>query len=877
MDELAASLRRERAISALLPLFFVSGATALIYQTLWGRQLHLVFGTSTFAIATVLSAFMAGLALGGFWMARHADTLDRPLLVYGWLEIVIGIYGVCFPFIIKAITPIYLNMWVVVQPTPVVFGLFQYLIVGTALLLPTVCMGATLPILARFATERMGAVGDRVGTLYSINTAGAVFGTWICGFVLLPNFGLWTTTIIAALANVLLGSIAWMLDIWSRGAENAPTEEDLGEQEFFPALIPVGVAIGLAGLASLIYEVAWFRVLGLMLGASVYAFSVMLLAFLVGIAIGGKAGGPLADRVLARFGQVGVIRCLAIIEIGVALLSWLLVFTFHELPFWYVWLFDLLDATSSPTALWAMSLLLAGVVMAPPAVLMGAAFPVAIRAVVGWKESLGGPVGNVYGANTLGAVVGAAVAGFLLLPTIGIQGTVLVGATVNLLAAVVLLVWRCQLRFGLAVAGGFFVLLLVMGFVRPKWDPMLLTAGMYKYVSSFSDHSREGIISYSKDKYKLLYYKEGLATVVTVAENHSSGNIWLANNGKVDASTTTDMPTQVLCTLLPMQFVEQPKDVLVIGLASGITAGAASLVDDIKRLDVVELEPATQEAARFFVDYNHNVLEDPRLNLITNDGRNHVLLSSPGTYDVIVSEPSNPWLTGVSNLFTKEFFEMGKTRLKDGGVWSQWVQLYGMGTRDLKSVLATFASTYDYVLVYATIADADLVLIGSDSPILPTLDNAASLAERWPRVKEQLKDVDAADPLQIVAMYQLGRDRIVEMVGDEPINTDDNMRIEYGAPGHLHDDTGNDNHDLFLANRQIPYEALEMDPFLLFDLAYVYEDRDDRARSIKTMVKAAELLPSEHPLHMEFLEVAGDWAKELLGIEKEEEEDKDGK
>ncbi|HHO50113.1 MAG TPA: hypothetical protein ENK18_04385, partial [Deltaproteobacteria bacterium] len=751
-------------------------------------------------------------------------------------------YAVAFPWIVAAITPLYLEAWRVLQPGPVLFGLIQFSLVGISLLVPTAAMGATLPLLARFATQRLGAAGDRIGTLYAVNTLGAVVGTAVCGFWLLPGAGRMTTTILAASANLILGLAAVGLSQWV-GSQAQEIEDDLPQSTpVVPSLAPVAIAIGLAGFSALVYEVAWTRLLGLMLGGSTYTFTVMLLAFLIGIAAGGKLGGPLADLLLLRHGTPGVLYAFAGIEVGIAALSYLMMYTYPELPFLYVWLFDRLGAGDAPTAVWWVSLLVAGVVMTPPAVLMGAHFPLAVRAVVGDEEHLGGPVGIVYGANTLGGVFGAFLAGFVLLPTLWVQGTIFVAAVGQLLAATLIVLWASRTHGQRWIQASPVVMLgLGLLFVaqRPPWDPMMMTAGMYHYVSHFEDHTRQGIEEYSRGLYELVFYDEGLSSVVTVAKNTESENMWLANNGKVDASTTTDMPTQVLCSLLPMQFVSDPQDVLVIGLASGITAGAVSLIPDVQRLDVVELEPAIEQASRFFGAYNHDILDDPRVTLIHNDGRNHVLLSEPHSYDVIVSEPSNPWISGVSNLFTQEFLQLGKTRLKPGGVWSQWVQMYGMGADDLRTLLKTFAEVYPYVIVYATIEDADLVLIGSDEPLQPSELSAAHLLG-WPRVAEQLSEVGIDDPLDLIALFQLDRDVMVELGEGVPLNTDDNMIIEYSAPLHLHLDTQDENMSLLLEHAIVPRAAVGFDPEALAQLARTYHDRGDVVRAVSTMAEAVK-------------------------------------
>jgi len=869
MDAFSAALRRERATRALLPLFFVSGATGLVYQTLWARQLHLVFGTSGFAIATVLAAFMAGLATGGFIMARRADRVARPLRTYALLELGIGLYALAFPSLLRLLTPLYLALAAGLGLRPLGFGLVQFALVAVALLLPTALMGATLPVLARFATDRLGAAGNRVGLLYGVNTAGAVGGTWLAGFFLLPAWGLWWTHVAAAVANLLLALAAAALDRWSEGAERAPVEDDLGATEgglTAPRAVwrMAVAATALAGFAALVYEVAWTRVLGLILGGSAYAFSVMLLAFLTGIATGGGWGGRVADRVLERRGASGVLLTLAVVEVGVAALSFALMFVFPELPYWYVWLFDSFGAKESSTLLWSASLLIAGLVMTPPAVLMGAAFPLAVRAVVRRVDALGGPVGTIYGANTTGSVLGAFLAGFVLLPGLGIQGTILVAVGLNLLAAALLVGGVHEGARRWRAAGGFALALAVAALlVRPPWDPMMMTAGLYKYVSSFGDHSREGIRAYTLRNYDLVFYEEGLSSVVTVVRNTKTGNLWLANNGKVDASSHKDMPTQLLLAAAPMQHTENLEDALVIGLASGVTAGAIALADEVERLDVFELEPAVGRAATLFAPYNFQVLDDPRVAIHYNDGRNQLLLTPEHSYDLVVSEPPNPWISGVSNLFTREFFLLGKSRLRPGGVWGQWVQMYAMDRRDLGSMLATFASVFEYVLVYATPARNDLVVVGSDRPLDPGPASAGRIWSHWPALGEQLTTVGIDGVTDLVALFQLDREGALGFADGAPLNTDDNMRIEYSAPLNLHHSTADDNSGAMVPHRSIPLQAYADDPEGLAGLATAYRAREDWARAILAMREAARRVGEDDPRHAVWVGMMRGWEQEL--------------
>jgi spermidine synthase len=824
-------------MSPLPIVFFLSGATSLVYESVWGRELHLVFGTSQFAIATVLAAFMTGLALGGWVGGRLSARVQRPLRAYGVLEAVVGLYALAFPWILRAIEPIYLAFWHATDPGPIAFGAFQFVLLGAALLVPTACMGATLPLLVRHVAPRPEEAGARVGSLYAVNTAGAVFGVWMAGFWLLPELHVTLTTQVVATGNFLLCLLAFILD---RGpaAVSAPLRE---------ASAPIPRAVltvaALAGFSSLAMEVAWFRLLTLVLGASTYAFTVMLLAFLAGIALGGRIGGPLADRAGdARRVLLG----LAGLQAGVAMLSYGAMYLYGLLPVTFVKLYFLVEGVDS--LLWPTKCVLAFLVMAPPAVLMGATFPFLVRGVLALREGdAAGPVGGVYAANTLGSIAGAFGGGFVLLPALQVTGTVLLCSTVNLIAAAIAAGAAGERRRlatgGVAVAAA---VLLAWTF-PPPWNPMLMTSGVYKYVDNLDEPTMAEIRKRMIDRYELLYYKEGLSTVITVARNTKTGNVWLANNGKIDASTTTDMPTQVLVAHTAFLFTgDKARNAALIGLASGITLGAMTLHPELERIDVVELEPAMPTATRFFDEWNHHALDDPRVRVLGNDGRNQLLLTPPGTYDIIVAEPSNPWLTGVSNLFTREFFEMGKARLAPGGIWSQWVQMYGMDERDLQSIIRTFATVYPHVLVFSTIQDADLVMIGSDAPLPFDINTASALTAKNPAVQAELKSVGVEDGYDLLSHFLADRDVVLWRTSGVPLNTDDNLLVEYSAPHNLHKETSTANFRML--QRWIATPARELARRLprvedMQELALAYTDREDLVRAMIALTEAERREP----------------------------------
>ena len=760
----------------VVALFILSGATSLVYQSVWARQLHLVFGTSTFAISTVLAAFMGGLCAGGLLGAGLADSTRRPLRVYALLEAGIALFAMAFPWLLSTLKPLVSAGWSGGTEEPGSSGFWVGLVVSALLLAPTTAMGATLPLLARFAMTDPSRAGARLSLLYGVNTVGAVCGALVGGFVLLPALGITATTLVAVALNLGVAVLALVED---RRCEATV----LGEVAPMPVRgFLVVLAMALGGFASMVDEVAWTRVLVLVLGPSVYAFSVMLVTYLLGIAVGGAVGGGLADRAIRRWGYSGAAALFAVTEIGIGLSSLALLRVARELPYWYVWLFDGLQARTDPVWLFVLSMVLSGVVLVPPALGIGAAFPMATRLVMGSGTSIGWPVGVMYGAASFGGAVGAFCAGFVLLPALEVRGTLMVAAGVNGVAAMLVL-WGASQRLWAASA----MAVVALGVLAaPRWDPRIMTAGTYHYLTRFSDHSREGILDSVVGDYELLLYDEGLSSVVTVGRNRTTGNLWLANNGKIDASSQGDLPTQILVALLPMTHVA-PERVLVIGLASGITAGAASVFPTVKRLDIVEIEPGIEAAARLFGEHNHHVLDDPRTHLYLDDARHFVEMAPVGTWDIVVSEPSNPWISGVANLFTEDFLREGKERLTPGGVWAQWMQVYGLSPEDLRSLLATFAAVYPNVAVYSSNDLADILVLGSDVPLIPSLAGGrAILADE--AVGAEFRRARIHNEIELAGLFILDRDAVIGATHGVELNTDDNMRIEFSAPLRLHND-----------------------------------------------------------------------------------------
>ncbi len=838
------STLQRRDLTALIALFFlVSGATSLVYEVVWMRQLTLVFGATQLATATVLGAFMGGLALGAWAGGRWMDRSPNLLVTYGILEVVIGLYALIFPHLMDGAGGVYRVFYRWAEPS---FGLgsaFNGALMLLILMLPAACMGATLPALARFVTEQVDRAGHQVGRLYAINTTGAVLGTWAGGFVLLPWLGVSMTIAVTAAANMVLGAVAIGLGLRVEHGLAAPRPEPApadGRTRHFAA---VAAALGLSGLCAMVYEVAWSRFLTLVIGNSVYAFTLMLMAFLIGIA----GGAALGAQVVRRW-RVEPLPAAAACLVGTAATAFAVHHLFSVLPYWFVSLYALVRDQDS--MVFVVQLGIACLVMMGPTLLMGAMFPVAVSTAVRDPGRLASDVGRLYTSNTVGGIVGSLLAGFVLIPRLGILLTLILTILAGLVGAVGLLIrWRAPVaRRGLAIAGVFGLALLAW-FVRPEWDPLLMSSGMYKYVSDLEEYSREGVRNYAVSDYELLYYKEGVTSTVTVAHATGDDNIWLANNGKIDASTTVDLPTQVLLGHFGFVFAEAPQRVLVVGLASGISAGSAALHED-PVVEVLEIEPAVVEGSHFFDHVNNRPLERANVRSYVNDARNHLFLADE-PYDIVVNQPSNPWISGVSNLYTLEYFELCRERMTPDGVFVQWMQLYGMGREDLRCILKTLRHVFPHVILFSSIEEADIVMVASGEPLVFDLERIEGILAT-PEITADLARVGIHTPEDWLTYYLMDDIDIADLEGDGPLNTDDNMRIEFSAPRFLHYVTELDNFQLLLEGTSGPWrktEPLFDDPTAkaaFYDrMGQAYFRRKQMDRAALAYLRAVKLAPGE--------------------------------
>ncbi len=815
----------------VLACFFLSGASGLVFEEVWTRELTLVFGSTTLALSTVLSVFMGGLALGSRLGGRIADRLKDRLRAYALAEAGVGLYALAVPWVLGWYPSLNHALYRLFGDHAFGLSLGRFVAAALLLLIPTTLMGATLPILSRHFVrpgETRSAIGATVGSLYALNTFGAVVGTFVGGFILLPGPGVLATNYTAAATNLTLAALVMLV---RRRANRPPAEGALVDLPSEPEPDPfvaserqrtlalVGFAI--SGAVAMVYQVLWTRSLAIVLGSSVYSFTLILLAFLVGL--GG--GAALVSRWTRRSSRP--MEWLAAVHFGIAAAIAFSYVVMDKLPAAFLAL--LRGESFSVDGILFSQFLLAAAAVLPATLFMGGVLPLTVRIYTSGADRVGRDVGTAYSINTLGAIVGSFAAGFVVLPLLGLQRGMGLGALITVaLSAAFLFLARPSPRRAL-VALALPLVAVAVTLALPRWSLAHFSAGLFR-VSIAKD-----IIETNRWSIPTLeYYHDGIATTVSV--ERWGKTVALKNNGKVDASNGDDMATQIMVGLMPFLFHDQaldhPPKAAVIGYGSGVTIGAVTQFP-IAHADVVELEPAVVYAGnRFFGEYNHHPENDPRVRIIIGDGRNFLTQKSD-KYDVIVSEPSNPWITGVSNLFTVDYWKLARGRLAEDGVFCQWAQLYEMSSANIKTILKSFSSVFPYTYVFAAEdLSSDVLLIAANHPLRLDLDR---LRRNWknPILAAELKRAGLVEAEDLVAQLLLVPEELPAFTAGSPLNTDDNARIEFSAPRDLLGSTR--TADPYLAR----VYGTEW-PYARFDRSLVFEQAtraDDELRISRALLR----------------------------------------
>ena len=728
-------------------LSFGSGVAALIYEVVWFQLLELVIGASTISVAVILASFMGGTCLGSLIFPRLVSIRWNPLRTYAVIELGIGVFGLVLLLLMPVLAGIY-SSW---AGDGVRSFLLRGVVAAICLLAPTVLMGATLPALSR-CVER-----SSLGYLYSGNIGGAVFGCLIAGFYLLRQYDVTTATYVAAAVNAIVAATAFALapQTFKSVVSRHGTRSVLSDAA--PAEAGVYVVIALSGLCAMAAETVWTRILALLMGGSVYTFSIILAVFLLGLGLGSGIGSLLSRNVSRLMFALGCCQLLT-----AAAIAWTAHSLTASLPsinpdmspnIWFTFQLDF------DRALWALL---------PPTLLWGASFTLALAATANGKEDSGTLMSRIYAANTLGAIAGALGASLLLIARIGSQRIEQLLIALSAAAGLLLLlrVTRAWVIAGAVVSVAAAALLIN---TVPPIAKVLIAYG--RYASSWVNKS------------DIVYAEEGIAASVAVSK-FPNGAMTFHVAGKIQASSVArDMRLQRMLGHLTSLVPAKPRSVLVIGCGAGITAGAVSLDPEVEHLKIVELEPLVPEVAeKYFSKFNFDVVRSPKVRVHIDDGR-HFVLTTKERFDAITLDPLDPWVKGAATLYTKEFFEAARRRLNPGGVITVYVQLFETNLEAVKSTVATFFEAFPNGTIWGNTYEGkghDMILLGQVEPTRIDLNDMERRVSSS-RIEQSLSDVGMNSALDLFATYAGRRPDLTKWVAGAAINLDRNLRMQYLA------------------------------------------------------------------------------------------------
>ena len=793
----------QRFLPLLLLLFVGSGCAALIYEIVWFQLIELVIGSSAVSLGVLLGTFMGGMCLGSLLLPRFITPERHPLQIYAYLEASIGVLGV----LVLAVVPLAGSVYTATAMHGLAGILWRGVLCAICLLPPTLLMGATLPAIARWVETTPTGV-SWLGFFYGSNIAGAVFGCLLAGFYLLRVHDMATTTFVAVAVNFCVAGAALAL---SKRAPHRPAvrqaPDGSSEAAGVPRVRAVYVAIGLSGLAALGAEVVWTRLLSLMLGASIYTFSIILAVFLVGLGFGSSAGSFLSRgaRPRALLGWCQLLLTAAI--------AWAAYMLARELPYWPI--NPMLSP--SPWITFQVDLLRSLVAVFPAAFLWGASFPLAIAAVVAPGQDAGRLVGRVYAANTVGAIIGSVVFSVVVIPQFGTQNAQRLLICVSIAAAIVVFAslararrtdapLKRDLRNPISVQGAELAGVLVA---------LVIAVALTTNVPKVPD----GLIAYGRflptytTEPKYLYVGEGMNSSIAVSEEADGArNFHVA--GKVEASSLPqDMRLQRMLGHLSALLVRDPQSVLVVGFGAGVTAGSFLTHPGIKHIVICEIEPLIPKVvSTYFSRENYNVANDPRVEIVYDDAR-HYILTTKEKFDVITSDPIHPWVKGAATLYTKEYFELVKQHLNPGGVVTQWVPLYESYPDVVKSELATFFNVFSDGTVWSNDIQGkgyDVVLAGHATPQAIDVDSMQQRLSRpdYVRVDQSLGEVGFTSALSLLSTYAGQARDLAPWLTDAQINRDSNLRLQYLAGMGLNTYENASIYDDILRYRKFPDNLL---------------------------------------------------------------------
>jgi spermidine synthase len=738
-----------KRVKSIFFLFFLSGISALIYEVVWLRILIRVLGCTVYATSTILGAFMAGLALGSYMLGKYVDRSPHLLRLYSFLELGIALSAFAMPFVFELLVPIY--RWVHDLTNESILSIVRACLIFLCLIVPTTLMGGTLPVLSSFLAREKSQFGNRMGTLYGINTLGAIVGVLGSGFIFIGLLGEFNTILIGIGGNLFAASVAFYLNRKQVSVQpvSAETRQTIPQQVAREVVISpysnhvrlvVMIAFAISGFAALAYEVVWTRILPLFLETSIYAFSTMLGIYLIGIALGSLWGRKFVDRL------EDPVYLFAILEIVIAFFA--VIGLLLLVPF---------DKKNLSGVLAAIVLIF------PVTICLGILFPTVARCFTKSEESIGKSIGQLYSVNTVGCILGSLVCGFIFIPVLGSAGTILVLSGINLLVGITLLLTGARTyhqtrRLSLAVAG----IICTLIAAQIVHDP-------------FYQITRQRIKKLVSDNGIIYMHRESVAATVTAfgsLQYPPWKHLWINGHGMTVLATDTKLMAH-----LPILLTENPKNVLIVCFGMGTTLRSAVVHENLA-IDVVELVPDTYDAYEFYHRDGPEILKNSRVNHIVNDGRNYLLMHDK-SYSVITIDPSPPiHSAGTVNLYSREFIALCKDHLDPNGTLCLW--LPQAHYTEARMIMKTFQSVFPHTSLWKGPVCDGLYLIGTQKPVQIPLDRFHHAFENK-RFLEDIMELDksvySGDVL--ANLFILNETELAEYLQDVPIITDNYPYTEF--------------------------------------------------------------------------------------------------
>lgn len=759
--------------------FFLSGATSLVLEITWSKELSYILGNSLYSSATVVAAFMCGLSLGSWLLPKISWALQKPLRTYGLLQIAIGLLGLISIPVFRSTTPLFAWVYGMSTESPLLFLAIRFLITFTMMVLPVLFMGMTLPAVVGSLAQKGGESSSLAGRLYGVNTIGALVGTLLAGFFFIPNWGLLRTCIGVGIFDLLIGYWAIMIGPQTLKLEPIQTGRKISEGNSSLKTRGFELLFFVSGGLSIVFELSWFRMLSGILGATVHAFTNMLVIFLLGIGLGSVAGSALLKR--SKNWRVEVFFIQAMIGIcALVTLSF-----YDDLPYWYGHLYLTLSGGESGFGYILSQLLISALIVLPSTFFMGAFFPYALHLYQELRASdcLSISTGRIYAFNTIGGVIGSLLTGFFLIPSLGVSSTISLASITGWLVAAAFLFFlipgndsRVKLKYFSLVSFLTFVCVLVV----PPHDPLATNQGIY--MSMATEGALEELEKQRENTpARLLYYKDGVhGSVAVTANEFSTGKIGLRISGKpVAGAGHGDRRHLMLLGQVPLLLHENPKTVAVVGLGTGITAGHVLSHQSVESVEILELEKSIVEASHYFNHVNGQPLADPRTKVIFEDGRIYLKYTNK-KYDVITSDPISPLVSGAGNLYSREYYMEAAKKLNEGGVFCQWIQNEGLSENSYKMALKAIQEAFPYT--YLFIYGYDSVAVGSNHPISLNW-NRLERVYQSPSVQKMLASEGLTSIYDFFGYFYGGKDQIKAFLKQSSIpNTDDNVKLEHNIP-----------------------------------------------------------------------------------------------